>query len=236
MMDAALMKNQDKEKHMDLLQAITTRHSVRNYSDRPIEAEALELLRRTVDECNLASGLNIQFMVNEPGAFSGMMARYGKFRNVGNYFALVGKKDAALDEMCGYYGEKIVLEAARLGLHTCWVGLTYSKGKVPAAVKAGETLRLVVATGYGTTSGVSHKSKPIDALCRVNGAMPDWFRRGMEAARLAPTAMNQQKFRFELDGNAVSASPGRGFYSKVDLGIAKYHFEAGAGTTGWRWA
>ena len=47
---------------------------------------------------------------------------------------------------------------------------------------------------------------------------------------LAPTAMNQQKFRFELraDGT-VKAACGSGFYTKLDLGIVKYHFEAASG-------
>jgi uncharacterized protein YfiM (DUF2279 family) len=58
----------------------------------------------------------------------------------------------------------------------------------------------------------------------------------MEAAQLAPTAINQQKFRFELNGDAVKASAGFGFYTKVDLGIAKCHFEAGADGSGWQWA
>ncbi len=40
--------------------------------------------------------------------------------------------------------------------------------------------------------------------------------------------MNQQKFRFQLEGSVVRATPGRGFYTKIDLGIAKYHFELGA--------
>lgn len=65
--------------------------------------------------------------------------------------------------------------------------------------------------------------------------MPQWFRNSMEAAQLAPTAMNQQKFLFTLRGNWVSAQAGRGFYTKLDLGIAKYHFEEGAGASGWEW-
>lgn len=41
--------------------------------------------------------------------------------------------------------------------------------------------------------------------------------------------MNQQKLRFSLEGNKVSAKAGKGFYAKIDLGIVKYHFEVGAG-------
>ena len=220
---------------MDLLEAIKSRHSVRSYTDKKIEGETLTQLRQTVDECNQKSGLSIQLCLNEPNAFTGMMARYGKFQNVKNYIALIGKKDNNLEEKCGYYGETIVLKAQQLGLNTCWVAMTYSKGKSAAVVKPGEKLVIVIALGYGETTGVQHKLKAIEELSSVNSAAPEWFSAGVEAAQLAPTAMNQQKFRFELDGNLVKASAGSGFYTKVDLGIAKYHFEIGAGESGWTW-
>ena len=67
-------------------------------------------------------------------------------------------------------------------------------------------------------------------LCTCANPMPEWFQSGMNAAMLAPTAMNQQKFRFRLlpDGN-VKAACGIGFYTKLDLGIVRYHFEAASG-------
>jgi len=221
---------------MDLLQAMKNRHSVRSYTDKKIEGETKEQLRQIIDECNRKSGLNIQLCLNEPEAFGSMMARYGKFKNVKNYIALVGKKDNDFEEKCGYYGEKIVLKAQQLGLNTCWVAMTYSKGKSAAVAGKGEKLLMVISLGYCETTGIPHKSKQIVDLCRVDGNMPDWFRQGMEAAQLAPTAMNQQKFIIELCGKKVTAKALSGFYAKVDLGIVKYHFEAGAGEGDWKWA
>ncbi len=223
---------------MEIMDAIRARHSVRSYTDQTIEGETLAQLRQAVADCNRESGLHIQLCLDEPTGFSGAMARYGKFSNVKNYIALVGKKDASLDEACGYYGEKLVLQAQQLGLNTCWVALTFSKGSSKQAVQInpGEKLLMVISLGYGETSGVPHSSKPMEKLCKVSGAMPDWFQRGMEAAQLAPTAMNQQKFMLELDGEAVKASSGLGFYTKVDLGIVKYHFEVAAGKENCRWA
>ena len=69
----------------------------------------------------------------------------------------------------------------------------------------------------------------------VQGTPPDWFIKGIDAALLAPTAMNQQKFVFSLHDNVVTAKAGIGFYSKIDLGIAKYHFELGAGNENFKW-
>jgi len=220
---------------MDILEALKTRHSVRAYTEKEIDGEILVQLRKTIDECNSASGLNIQLCLNEPEVFSNFMAKYGKFRGVRNYIALVGKKGDGLEEKAGYYGEMVVIKAQQLGLNTCWVALTYNKSKTTAKVKPGEKLLMVISLGFGETNGAPRKTKAIEKLCSVNGDMPDWFKKGMEAAQLAPTAINQQKFHFELDGNKVNASAGFGFHTKVDLGIAKYHFEIGAGKNGWEW-
>lgn len=209
---------------MEILKVMEARHSVRQYSGKKIDSGTREALAALVSECNRESGLNIQAIYDEPKCFDSMMAHYGKFSGVENYIALVGKKDAALDEKAGYYGEKLVLKAQELGLNTCWVAMTH--GKSAAEVKKGEKLACIIALGYGTTQGTAHKSKPVEQLCNCTSGMPDWFSRGMEAALLAPTAMNQQKFYITFENGKVSARAGKGFYTKLDLGIVKYHFEA----------
>lgn len=220
---------------MDLLEAIKNRHSVRQYSDKAVDEETRALLSRFVDGCNRESGLHMQLVFDEPKAFGGRMASYGNFSGVRNYIAVVGRKDSDLDEKCGYYGEKIVLYAATLGLDTCWVGLTY-KNTGAAEVGSGEKLRLVIALGYGTGEYKSHKIKTREEVMKTGAEVPEWFVRGVDAALLAPTAMNQQKFKFILhNGNKVEAKAGIGFYSKVDLGIVKYHFETGAGKDNFAW-
>ena len=220
---------------MDLMEAMRARHSVRQYEDKQLTEAHLAALRTELDACNREGGLHIQLAAGEPKAFNSMMAHYGKFSGVTNYFALIGPKGPALEETCGYYGERLVLLAQQLGLNTCWVAMTYKK--VPGAfqVSSGEKLTVVIALGYGKTQGVAHKSKPFSDVAVCDGAVPDWFRAGVEAALLAPTAMNQQKFQFSAQGNQVSAKAGRGFYSKIDLGIAKYHFEVGAGAGNFQW-
>lgn len=212
---------------MDILEIMKARHSVRQYREKKIEGEKREALSALVKECNAQSGLNIQIIFDEPKCFDSMMAHYGKFSGVENYIALVGKKSADLEEKVGYYGEKLVLKAQELGLNTCWVAMTH--GKSTAEVRKGEKLACIIALGYGTTQGIAHSNKPIAQLCNCADAMPDWFSKGMEAVLLAPTAMNQQKFYFTLENEKVTAKGGSGFYTKMDLGIVKYHFEAVSG-------
>jgi len=223
---------------MTILEAMQARHAVRSYCDRPIPEEFIQELNSEILACNAEGGLHNKLAIGEPKAFDGMMAHYGKFSGVKNYVALAGKKSSDLDEKLGYYGERIALKAQMLGLNTCWVALTFSKSTVNKiyATADGEKLVCVLALGYGTTEGEPHKSKSMDLLCKTDGSMPDWFEAGMEAAMCAPTAMNQQKFLFTLAGNVVKAQSTGGFYSKVDLGIVKYHFEIGAGRENFHWA
>lgn len=220
---------------MTIQEAIQARHSVRAYQGRPLEPETAAALEGMIAEINRETGLHIQLVKNEPKAFNCFLAHYGNFRGVSNYLALVGPATDDLDEKCGYFGEKLVLFAQTLGLNTCWVKLTYKK--VPGAFQIGshEKLVIVIAIGYGETQGLPHRSKPLDKISRVDGDAPAWFRAGMEAVLLAPTAVNQQKFMFTLSGNTVKAEAPRGACTMIDLGIAKYHFEIGAGKDNFIW-
>lgn len=211
---------------MNVIEAMEARHSVRSYQNKPIEEEKRKALEELARKCNAESGLNIQLCFDEEEAFQGMMAHYGKFHNVRNYIALVGKKDARLDETCGYYGEQLVLKATELGLSTCWVAMTDRKRRTGC----------VIALGYGENEGVPHKSKRIEEVCDVEGEMPAWFAQGVRCALLAPTAMNQQKFRFTLRDGRVSLRASFGPYTKVDLEIVRCHFALGAGKGDWQWA
>ena len=226
---------------MTLQEAITARHSVRKYIDKEIPADIVTALQDKIAEYNKVGNLNIQLVLNETRAFTGMLS-YGSFSGVRNYFVMVGKKGADLDERVGYYGEQLVLLAQTLGLNTCWVGLSYRK--VPEAYNVGkdEKLACMIALGYGETQGVSHKIKTIEQVSNASDLTPAWFKRGVEAALLAPTAANQQKFSFEYVGmsnNRHLVRAKKGFsmigYTQMDLGIAKYHFEIGADNTNFDW-
>ena len=212
---------------MDLWEAMQARHSVRQYTDRAIEPEKADALRRLCEEVNAASGLHIQPVFDEPQAFAGGLARYGRFDGVRNYFAIVGPPGR--ERAVGYYGERLVLEAQRLGLNTCWVALTFQKKKAVYTLNAGEKFYMVIALGYGVHAGTPHRNRPAEKLADLPADTPDWVRRGVAGALLAPTAMNQQKFRFVWDGKTVSVTAGRGAYTAVDLGIVQAHFDAACG-------
>ena len=212
---------------MTLYEAIFERHSVRQYTDKKIEPEKIEILKNKIDEINKKSGLNISLCTDEPEAFQANKPNYGSFSGCRNYFVMAAGKGR--DGDIGYYGEELVLLSQTLGLNTCWVALTFEKSKVPVTLKENEKIYDVIALGYGKTQGVPHRSKPLDKLYRAKGDVPEWFMRGMEAAALAPTAINQQRFIISYENGKVGAKALLGPCSKTDLGIVRYHFELGAG-------
>ena len=217
---------------MDIREAIKNRHSVRQFKSDSIELEKRDELDMLAEECNGLSGLNIQVIYDDAECFDTLLAHYGKFTNVRNYIAIVGDKSIDdLEELSGYFGEKMVIRAQQLGLNTCWVGLTYGKGKCKAEIGKNEKWVCVIALGYGETEGTGHKSKSVRELCNVEPKdMPIWFKNGMVSAMKAPTAMNQQKFYMTLgEDGEVSIAAKKGFFAEVDLGIIKYHFEVISG-------
>ena len=227
---------------MTIQEAILARHSVRAYKEEPLTEDVVKVLENEISQVNQKSKLHIQLILNEPKAFQGAFAKYGKFRNVSNYLVLAGKKAEDLDERVGYYGEYLVLLAQTLGLNTCWVGLSYTKVPGTYVLDEGEKIACYIAIGYGETQGTSHKIKTIEQVSNVSERTPLWFKKGVEAALLAPTAVNQQKFSFEYVGmkeghHLVHAKKGFSMigYTQMDMGIAKYHFEIGAGKENFEW-
>ena len=219
---------------MEPMELMRARHSVRKYTDRKIEPEKAVQLQAEIEAINQESGLYFALVTENEEVFKANQPSYGSFSGCRNCLLLFGGKGCA--EQVGYYGERLVLFAQSLGLNTCWCALTFEKKAVPVKAPSGMKLFIVVALGYGETQGKPHRSKPVEKLARLTDQTPDWFRQGVEAALLAPTAVNQQRFRLEQAGErGVRAKALLGPCYKIDLGIVKYHFELGAGKENFDW-
>ncbi len=223
---------------MTELEALRIRRSVRKYVDTPLRQEDMDAMQAKIDELNRKDDLHFQLVINERKAFRGFLS-YGKFSNVSNYIMVVGRESDTLEYRAGYYGEELVIYAQSIGLSTCFVGLTYKK--IDGAFKVGtdERVLLCIALGYAAPGDVRvHKLKRPVQVSNIDEAAPEWFKRGVETALLAPTAVNQQKFYFEyIAPNKVRPRKGNSLvgYTKIDLGIAMYNFEVGAGKESFCW-
>lgn len=209
-------------------EAILKRHSVRNYEDRQIEEETKNLIRQKVEELNETGNLHLQFIEDAGKTYNKMLNRAMGLASAPSVIACVGKEADDLDERVGYYGEKLVLYLTQLGLNTCWAG-TFNRKNIGAQVADDERLVISIAVGYGKDQGNARKSKTAEQVTAGKADRPEWFNNGVEMALLAPTAVNQQKFTIRLnDDDSVEFKDNGGFYSRVDLGIVKCHFEIGA--------
>ncbi len=227
---------------MITVETIRERHSVREYDGKPLARVEFDALGAVVEECARESGLDIQLVGDNPEAFN-VIARFGLIRGCRTHVAFVVDDakagDGAADEAIGYWGQKIVLAAQDMGLNTCWCALC-SRKKSRAVVAPGKKIRLIIAVGHGKTQGFSRKTKSVEALSSVECAKaPAWFAVAMEAAQLAPTAMNNQNFKITLlsDGKTVRIDAPQSGLNVIDEGIVRCNFEIAANEAGadWRW-
>lgn len=230
---------------MITVETIRERHSVREYDGKPLAQAEFDALGAVVEECARESGLDIQLVGDNPEVFN-VIARFGLIRGCRTHVAFVvddaklgGTTKAAVDEVIGYWGQEIVLAAQDMGLNTCWCALC-SRKKSRAVVAPGKKVRLVIAVGHGKTQGFPRKTKSIGALSSVECAKaPAWFAAAMEAAQLAPTAMNNQNFKITLlsDGKTVRIEAPQSGLNVIDEGIVRRNFEIAASEAGadWRW-
>jgi len=220
---------------MTLMEAIKSRKSIRKYTEEELSAEAVKALQERIDEVNRKGNLHVRLVLNEPKAFSGFQS-YGVFVNARNYLVMAAEKGA--DERVGYYGEQLVLLVQQLGLGSCWVGLTYKKQPDIFQLQAGEKVYALISLGCPAEAGRTHKCKTVAEVSNAESSTPEWFMKGVEAALLAPTAVNQQKFHLTYEApDKVHAEKSFSFvgYAAMDLGIVKCHFEIGAGVENFKW-
>ncbi len=176
---------------------------------------------------NKEGNIHLQFVEDSSSTFSKLFNKAVGLGSAPSVIACVGPDDDTLDERIGYYGQKLVIYAQQLGLNTCWVG-TFNRKKIPVEISDGERLVIAIAIGYGQTQGKQRKTKTADEVVIDLKDVPDWFHAGVEAALLAPTAINQQKFEIIYNENEeVEFKDLGGVLSKIDIGIVKCNFEIG---------
>ncbi|MBT1172878.1 nitroreductase [Bifidobacterium sp. MA2] len=249
--------------HTQLIDAVNIRTAIRSYDSDPIDDDAARQLEMTLDPINLLSGLHIQLVRDRPQVFAEANAS-GHLKNAANYLAIVGPKDDdEAKERAGFYAERVVLAATLRGLGTLWVAGSWDRAEAArhCHVRRDEELYLGVVIGhpehhlerlqesYDELVEVQRTHRPTKSYEEFTAGMtdderaaaPEWFRAGVEAAMKAPSAMNRQPVTFSYDADADTAaahidpSAGDEHWALNDLGIAKLHFQIGAGQGQWAW-
>lgn len=218
---------------MDMREAMDARHMVRKYTDKPISKDVAAKVQQRVKEVNAEYDVAIKLVCDDVSAFNAVV-KLVLAKGVRNYFILAGKDVPGLRERLGMAGADLMLFCQTQGLNTWWVGGTFSRAKVAQEVPDDEVIG-IIAVGYGATQGKPHKSKLPKDVAAYDGAWPQWFRDGVAAALLAPTALNKQAFKIKGKGDEVSITYESGTFADEDLGLVKYHFQLGAGEASFHW-
>ena len=235
--------------------AIEKRRSYRQFdANRPIEADKLSALDAVCREFRPFPHARSRLVTESAETvFKGIVGGYGKVKDPPAFVAFIGNMEGTtVQEEVGYTGEGFILEATSLGLDTCWVAGFFSPVKVASLVeiKANERVLAVSPVGYARRTGAleerlmaglgrNHRRLAISKLITKTDMedLPEWVRISLEAARLAPSAVNRQPWRFEIEDGSItigvrSAIPEFTVSKRLDCGIAMLHIEVAAGNSG----
>lgn len=169
------------------------------------------------------------------------------FKGVNNYLvALIDPTFADAAERAGFYAEQFIMEAVDAGLGTCIVGGTFSGKHIGCRKEVYEEVAFLVTFGYEADKkpllsrlqqmGGGRKHQPwrnffdgSDAQLQEAEKKVPGLRDGLEAIDLAPSALNRQPVRIAFDpesGEVMAYTLKEGRFSAIDLGVAKYNFNA----------
>lgn len=235
--------------HTRWFPAIKVRRSRRLFKTFPVPEDVLTRLKAVCESFTPFRNVSVKIITHSiDNVFKGALSRYGKIKGAPLCIAFIGDtRDLCIQEKVGFVGEGIILEATACGLGTCWVGGFFRPDvaaslaqvqeyeKVLAVTPIGypvekESLEEKIMTGFGRT----HKRKPLEALViDMERDVPVWIKQALEVARIAPSAVNRQPWRFTVKQNRITISVDslKDTYhisKRIDCGIAMLHIEVAA--------
>ena len=234
---------------------ISIRRSRRRFDpSRPIEPDILNNLRNFCQEFKPFPHARAE-LVSESAdkVFKGAIGPYGRIKDAQALIAFIGDMNSPnVQEETGYTGEGIILEATSLHLATCWVGGFFRPEVITSLIKTSANEKIIAVTPIGyaketlTTEekimlgfGWNKQRKPLTNM--VTGLRmadwPEWMKVSLEAARLAPSAVNRQPWGFHIEPETITVlvrNTGSEFSisKRLDCGIAMLHIDVAAQSQG----
>jgi nitroreductase len=231
------------------LAAVAQRRSRRKFDRGRVDPGTLQPLAHLCEEWRPHADCRTELVASPSvDVFTGVLGGYGKVVGAPHLLVFVGdQRSEFVDQHIGYCGEAVILEATRLGLATCWVGGFFSAKRVAKLVKVGHDERVfaVSPVGYAPVAASSteramaglagaHKRKSVAELAPTSSdAWPAWAVAAVETARLAPSAVNRQPWRFHFQEGGLVVAQDRSIGTpkvakRLDVGIAMLHVELAA--------
>lgn len=235
---------------------IEKRRSRRNYEEKLPKQSHLKKLQTVCDTFKPFDSART-VLVQEPpdNVFSGIIGAYGVIRGAKAFIAFIGNtRNPAVEEQVGYTGEGIILEAEAITLNTCWIGGTFRRELVNSLIDLDEHEKVYAITPVGYAKkkvnfeerllagfGLMHRRKPLKDMVTglKESEWPKWAKDSLEAARLAPSAVNRQPWKFLVDTNSITIAVNDKklrresvMAKRLCCGIAMLHLEVAASHSG----
>lgn len=233
------------------LSAVPVRRSRRTFDGSPVpeaDLDALDALCRGFRPYGDARAVLVR--AAPEALFKGIIGSYGKVAGASSALVFLGTPaEDGTAQHVGYTGEAIVLEATARELDTCWIGGSLDRALAAqiAHLMPGERVFAISPVGRAVAEapssekliygwGKPKKRRDLQEIAPGSSSWPTWASAGVEAARVAPSAMNRQPWRFRMEAGSVIVScagtktPIVGL--SLDCGIAMMHFELAARAVG----
>lgn len=216
---------------MNLFEAIFVRKSVRSYTNDALSPQTLEMLLTRFEEIKgLFGGIETELAI-----FDNRTAEYKMLGIAGvkapYYLVLYSEeKDRALMN-AGYLMEQLSLYLYTLGLGSCFIGNPILRKKY---LKRGSKKLMVVlafgkAKGSCTRKQIEARRLSLNELCVYKETPRQWMKQLLDAARMAPSSMNSQPWRFVVFDSRIHifskkhSSDRLGKWDELNFGIMFSH-------------
>lgn len=228
---------------MEPYEAIFKRKSTRQYSTEPLTDDEISTVEKIVESADRLKDTGLKVHIVRDGKvvhelFKGIISNYTKV--IAPHYLVVTSDDVpGWRENSGYTVEQIVLELTRIGLATCWIGGHADREslKTTLGVDRSRVAGVFIAFGKPAVEGDQYRKDPGDAkrkpLAQIVTGQPDeTWTTILEAARIAPSAVNSQPWRFFIEPDRVDLCIVRlnpvaqrlyGALTPVDAGIVLKH-------------
>src|SRR4030042_1017328 len=256
---------------MNIREAIRRRVSVRHYEPRPVPEEILQaVVRYGENSVALDGSIRVRFHLIENGKLVAERMTYltGARFLFGSspHFIIATSEEKSLFMLnMGFRMEQMILFATEQGRGPCWIGGLFTEERIGNFLGLEKNERVIALTplGYPDTSFYGRMTHDLIELGAMNFGRRkplkqiafghEWgspletekseLLEALECARLAPSWVNAQPWRFlvnwkeiiavaDASGRYGSVRDGKHYY-RLDAGIAMAHFFLAAKEIGW---
>ncbi|MDF2672493.1 MAG: hypothetical protein K0R09_758 [Clostridiales bacterium] len=229
---------------MGQVEAIYRRRSVRRYLNEELQVGVLEEIKETCKSVKrLYEDIDMDIYVVEDGIKiqgirGGIFGGYGKVR-APHYIVITSIKKEGYLENVGFAAESIVLSLTEMGIGTCFIGGSINKqllGNIVAINKNHEAV-ITISFGYprdeeGLEGKFIRPRKRMEIPKFTSGYVTKTWQHILDSVRMAPSAMNNQPWRFFINKNVIDiySLNKKSIFLKhlqemncIAVGIALYH-------------